>query len=38
MIEDGKEVFLKKMWLALMGAKFLELRVKYEVDGFGIRL
>ena len=43
---DGgwEKVFLKKLWLALMGSKFSlmgrkfsELRVEYEVDGFGIK-
>ena len=37
MMVDGKKVFLKKLWLALMGGKFSELRVEYEVNGFGIR-
>lgn len=38
MIVDGKNVLLKKMWLAFMKDKFLELQVEYAVDGFGIRL
>ena len=37
MIVDGKRVFLKKLWLALLGSKFSELRVKYDVNGLGIR-
>ena len=37
MLEDENKAFLKKLWLALMGGKFLEIRVKHEVDGFGIR-
>ena len=31
-----KKVFLKKLWLALIGGKFSELQVEYEVDDFGI--
>ena len=34
MMLDGKKVFLR---LVLMGGKFSELRVGYEVNGFGIR-
>ena len=30
-------MFLKKLWLALVGGKFLDLQVEYEVDGFRIR-
>ena len=37
MMVDGKKVFLKKLWLVLMGSKFSELRAEYEVDGFGIK-
>ena len=37
MIVDGKRVFLKKLWLALLGSKFSELQVKYDVNGLGIR-
>ena len=37
MMMDGKRVFLKKVWLALLGDKFSELRVKYDVNGLGIR-
>ena len=37
MMVDEKEVFLEKMWLSLMGGKFSELRVKYEVNDSGIR-
>ena len=32
-----KKVFLKKLWLALIGSKFLDLREEYEVDDFRIR-
>ena len=32
-----KKEFLKKLLLAVIGDKMLESRVKYEVDGFGIR-
>ena len=36
---DGgwKKSVLKKLWLAWMGGRFLELQVEYEVNGFGIR-
>ena len=37
MMMDGKRVFLKKLWLALLGDKFSELQVKYDVNGLGIR-
>ena len=37
MMVNEKKVFLKKLWLALVGDKFSELRVDYEVNGFGIR-
>ena len=37
MMVEEKKVFLKKMWLALMGGQSLELWVDYEVDGFVIR-
>ena len=37
MMADEKKVFLKKLRLALIGSKFSELRVKYEVNGLGIR-
>ena len=37
MIVDGKRVFLKKLRLALLGSKFSELRVKYDVNDLGIR-
>ena len=37
MMVDGRKVFLKKLWLALTGDKVSELRVKYEVNGLGIR-
>ena len=36
MMVDGQKVFLKKLWLALMGGNFLELKAEYEFDGFGI--
>ena len=36
MMVDGKKVFLKKLWLALMVGNFLELKAEYEFDGFGI--
>ena len=36
MIVDEKKVFLKKLSLALMEGKFLQLQVEYEVDGFEI--
>ena len=38
MIVDGKNVFLKKLWLASMEGMFLELRVEYAVKGIGIML
>ena len=34
---ERKKVFLKKLFLALMGGKFSELRVEYEFNGSGIR-
>ena len=37
MMVDGKKVFLKKLFLALMRGKFSELRAEYEVNGFKIR-
>ena len=37
MMVNWRKVFLKKSQLALMGGKLLELRVEYEVNGFGIR-
>ena len=36
MMIDGKKVFLK-VWLVLIGGKFSELQVEYEVNGFVIR-
>ena len=36
MMVDGKKCVFK-VWLALIGGKFSELRVEYEVNGFGTR-
>ena len=37
MMVDRKHLFLKRLWLALMVDKLLEVQVVYEVDEFEIR-